>query len=160
MSESVLSSEPKKHKTNIVGLGVVALLALSLIFVGKAYVADVNTSIENSSAGIVAGVETVRQEATLVINAGTAPRSFVFELAGNTTAFDLLNRASMRENFVVETKSYDFGVSVEAIDGIRGGTAEGHYWIYYINGKMATVGADAYVVQPGDSIEFRYDAAQ
>lgn len=143
-------------KTNGVALLVVALLAGSILYLGSTVAKDVSRETEQASAGIVAGVESVRQEATLSIIGGSQLRSYTFDLSEPATALDLVLRASQRENFSVETTAYDFGTIIDSIDGIAGGD-QNRYWLYYVNNQQATVGADAYQVQPGDIVEFRYE---
>ncbi len=143
-------------KTNGIALGVLALLAVSVFFLGNTVVKDVSRDAEQASAGIVAGAKAVRQEVTVSIIGGAQNRQMTFDLTPGATALDLMLRAGQRENFAIETKQYDFGTIVEAIEGTRGGD-EGRYWLYYVNGEQATVGADAYLVKSGDLIEFRFE---
>ncbi len=132
---------------------VSAIIAVILVIGGVYYQ---NTQEKNEPQ--VAGIETAREEqVVLVINDGeNNPRNYDFNLEGGETVFDLLNRASMRENFVLETKEYDFGISIEAIGGKRGGE-DNKYWIYYVNGEMGSVAVDQQVAQSGDQIEFRFE---
>lgn len=50
---------------------------------------------------------------------------------------------------------YSFGEYVSGINGIMEGN--GYYWIYYVNGGMATVGAGNYQVQDWDVLKFVYE---
>ncbi len=69
------------------------------------------------------------------------------------TAMDMLV-----DNFEVET-SYG-GSFIKSINGIvsetKSGDQDGEDWIYFINGKEATVGANGYIVKPGDEIWFDF----
>jgi len=56
----------------------------------------------------------------------------------------------------IQTKKSDFGEYVDSINDIAGGT-DGKYWLFYINGQMASVGADAYVTKDGDVIQWRFE---
>lgn len=67
-------------------------------------------------------------------------------------ALDILTRSKQ-----IATKEYSFGTLVESIEGVANGK-EGRYWLYYINGEEAQVGAAEYKVQVGDVIEWRYTA--
>ena len=67
--------------------------------------------------------------------------------------------AVLRRTHEVAVKEYSFGILVEGIDGIAGGT-DGKYWIYYLNGTMATVGAGDYSAQPGDIISWRLEKGE
>ncbi len=68
------------------------------------------------------------------------------------TALELIKRTHP-----VVTKDYDFGTLVESIDGVKNGT-DNNYWILYINGKQASVGAGAYTIQKQDALEWRFEA--
>lgn len=155
MNQSPLPQE-KNHKTNILALGIVALVALGIVTFATQYVSEANKEIARVSSGTVAGVQAARQEATLVITGTPTPRRMTFDLTGSVSALDLIIRSGLREGFAVETQKFDFGTIVNAIDGVRGGDG-GKYWLYYINGQQATVGADAYTVKAGDEIDFRFE---
>lgn len=62
---------------------------------------------------------------------------------------------SLKKGHEVGTKKFSFGEMVEAIDGVGG--EEGKFWIYYVNGEAAKVGADQYEVKDGDRIEWRLE---
>lgn len=81
-----------------------------------------------------------------------AEQSDVISYKGVTdkTALELL-----KEIAHVETKDSSYGVYVDAINGIKGGT-DGKYWTFYVNGSMATSGADAYQTKDGEVIEWKF----
>lgn len=62
----------------------------------------------------------------------------------------------LKEKHEVQTKQYSFGDMVEAVDGVKGG--DGRYWIYYVNGETAKVGASDYKLKEGDKILWRLEA--
>lgn len=69
------------------------------------------------------------------------------------TALELL-----KENAQVETQSYEgIGELVVAIND-RPSTSD-HFWIFYINGEPAQVGAGAYETKPTDRLSWRFEAA-
>ncbi len=47
------------------------------------------------------------------------------------------------------------GTMVEEINGKK--AENGYSWIYYINGKEATVGVSSYILKEGDVIEWKYE---
>jgi hypothetical protein len=59
----------------------------------------------------------------------------------------------------VVTKSSSYGEYVDAIGSLKGGQ-DGKYWSFYIDGKMASVGGDAYVSKGGEKIEWKFEKAQ
>lgn len=56
----------------------------------------------------------------------------------------------------VVVKSSSYGAFVDSIDGVKGGQG-GKYWMYYVNGKLATVGAGAYKTKTGDHIVWKFE---
>ncbi len=72
--------------------------------------------------------------------------------AGN--AFQVLEEAAKKQNLILTTKQYDFGVFVEAI-GTIANTKE-KSWIYFVNGKSGTVAADKQNLNTGDTVEWKY----
>jgi len=61
----------------------------------------------------------------------------------------------LQQKAQVEIKEFSFGKLVEGINGVRSGN--GNFWIYYVNGQTATVGADQYRVKAGDVIEWKLE---
>lgn len=59
----------------------------------------------------------------------------------------------LRKYAGVETKHYDFGDLVIAINGTEGNGPK--YWSFYVNGKLSDVGAGAYTTKDSDSIEWK-----
>lgn len=70
--------------------------------------------------------------------------------AGITSLQQLQDEA---DNIVV--KETEFGRYVDAIEGHAGNT-DGKYWSFYIDGKLAEVGADAYIQKGGEKIEWKF----
>ncbi|WML44202.1 DUF4430 domain-containing protein [Neobacillus sp. PS3-40] len=78
------------------------------------------------------------------------------EIIGHPTAFQFLQVAIGAENVGYSDSQYG-----KMINTIKGLAAEGsNYWAFYVNGKMASVGADSYPLQPGDQISFQYESWQ
>lgn len=69
----------------------------------------------------------------------------------NSSAFDGLVKQTKGN---VETKDYSFGKMVNSINGIKGGT-DNKYWIYFVDGKSASVSADNYKCQDSEKIEWK-----
>lgn len=67
--------------------------------------------------------------------------------------------AILQRTHAVSVKEYSFGTLVEGIDGVMGGT-DGKYWIFYLNGSMAPVGAGEYTIAPGDEISWRLEKGE
>jgi biopolymer transport protein ExbD len=71
-----------------------------------------------------------------------------------STAFEALTQAAKDHDIPLVTKQYDFGVFVDAI-GEKASTAD-RAWIYFVNGKAATVAADTQALQDDDVVSWRY----
>ena len=95
----------------------------------------------------------------LTINDGQAVQTAKVEFTEGMTAFDVLKKGTEFLGLALETKSYDFGISVEKIGDNQGGT-DNKYWLYYVNDQPATVGADALKVKAADKIEFKFEASK
>ena len=59
----------------------------------------------------------------------------------------------------VTTKTSSFGEYVESIGKLKGGDG-GKYWTFYVDGKMASAGAGAYVAKGGEKIEWKFEKTQ
>ena len=63
---------------------------------------------------------------------------------------------TLQANHEVETDSFEFGEFVISINGIA--SEDGvNFWAFYVNGEQANVGADSYVAEEGDEIEWRLE---
>jgi LPXTG-motif cell wall-anchored protein len=78
------------------------------------------------------------------------------EIIGHPTAFQFLQVAIGAENVGYSDSQY--GKMINTIKGLAAGGS--NYWAFYVNGKMASVGADSYPLQPGDQISFQYESWQ
>lgn len=68
------------------------------------------------------------------------------------TAYDLLFK---KVDGQVVVKEYSFGKMVDTVGGLKGGT-EGKFWIYFVEGKSATISADTYYCQNQEEIEWKF----
>ena len=66
--------------------------------------------------------------------------------------------AQLQETAKVGTKTSEYGVYVECINGIKGDA--GNYWTFYVDGKMASIGAGEYVAKGGEKIEWKFEKMQ
>jgi hypothetical protein len=62
--------------------------------------------------------------------------------------------ALLKTHARVVVKNSSFGPLVDSINGVQGG---GKYWMFYTNGKQASVGAGAYVTKNGEKIEWKFE---
>lgn len=79
------------------------------------------------------------------------PTTFVtYQGEAGKNALELL-----RQHADVQTSSSSIGDYVTAINGNDGGGTK--YWLFYVNGQQANVGADAYVTKDGETLEWRLE---
>ncbi|QQG50253.1 MAG: DUF4430 domain-containing protein [Candidatus Berkelbacteria bacterium] len=65
----------------------------------------------------------------------------------------------LRERAVIETKTYEgLGELVIAINGKA--STENQFWVFYINGAPAEVGASTYITKATDVLTWKYENAQ
>ncbi|MGG1674492.1 DUF4430 domain-containing protein [Neobacillus sp. NRS-1170] len=78
------------------------------------------------------------------------------EIIGHPNAFQLLQVALGVEN--VGYTDTQYGKMITSLNGIK---AEGNnYWAFYINGEMASTGAEGYSLQSGNQISFQLESFQ
>ncbi|MFZ2556102.1 MAG: DUF4430 domain-containing protein [Minisyncoccia bacterium] len=125
-----------------------SICALTLLILGATYVAYPSPAPTFSSPEIQQHFEV-----TIAI-AGIVP-AHAFTVTEGATALELVQMAS-EQGFPVITKEYvGLGAMVETIGLLTNGT-DGKYWTYTVNGTSAAVGADAYMLEPHDAIEWTF----
>ncbi|OGL36103.1 hypothetical protein A3F05_02400 [Candidatus Saccharibacteria bacterium RIFCSPHIGHO2_12_FULL_47_17] len=105
-----------------------------LLVIGAGGVASVLTQDETPKAQI-----TTEQSQTTYVK---------YHGVEGQTALDLLKKYAL-----VETKHYDFGDLVTSVNGTPGNGPK--YWSFYVNDKLAEVGAGTYVTNDADTIEWK-----
>lgn len=82
--------------------------------------------------------------------------SYQVDIEKGDTAFSVLQRAAAAYKFALEYKSYDFGVFITSIGGIK---PEGNkYWAFYYNGKYSSVGASDQKINESDTIYWKLES--
>ena len=66
------------------------------------------------------------------------------------TALDLT-----KEKESIVTKGDGANAYIIGINGIAAQSSKKEYWAFYVNGKMAEVGAGSYILKDGDKIEWK-----
>jgi len=73
--------------------------------------------------------------------------SQVFTGLSGVTVFDVLNSTAN-----ITYTQYPFGVFIESINGVANNADNrGYYWQYWVNGHLAPVSADHYILSDGGS---------
>lgn len=87
---------------------------------------------------------------SVTATAQATPSTISYSGVDGKNALDLL-----KVNHKVDVKTSSFGDYVQGIDGVEGDA--GHFWSFYVNGSMASVGAGAYVSKSTDKIEWKFE---
>lgn len=74
------------------------------------------------------------------------------QVTEDQSALDLLNKTKS-----IEIKESSYGKLVDSIEGVKNNT-DSKYWLYYINGEPASVGAADYMLKQNDKIEWRFQS--
>jgi len=128
-----MEREARSAKTKIIaGVGAILVLGLGVWGIGQQTHTKTTTTTKPVSASVV-----------------KAPTTYVkYQGVEGKTALELL-----KTHAKVQTKSSSLGDFVVSINGNDGGGKK--YWLYYVNGKEAEVGAGAYETKTGDLIEWK-----
>lgn len=145
----------------------VLLLAIVIIAVGFILVwykllgnlsptPDTTTENEASESGTMQ----VQAKVDLYIDYGNG-KTTSYErvlIDSKSSVYSILSKKMSETGSVVTTKSYDYGVMVDSINGFK--SSNEYFWGYSVNGQVATVAADKYVLKNGDVIEWKYTKIQ
>lgn len=73
--------------------------------------------------------------------------------------YDLMLQAAQAGQFTLKEKNFggSLGYLIETINGVASSPTKKMFWIYYINGKKATLGISQYRLQPFDFIMWKYE---
>ncbi len=122
---------------------------------------DSSSGNQNSSSAGAAKDQKKIVQVTLAIDTESRKREFPMEMEENSTVFELLQKASNKHGFTFSYSSNAaYGIFVEELDGVRNNPYTSKYWLYYINGKYASVGASSQRLSEGDVILWRYESSQ
>jgi hypothetical protein len=97
-------------------------------------------------------------EEQIFISLTVLDKNYEIETREGSSVFDVMKELqnNTKNNFSFNYKEYPrMGVFVGEINGIKG--KRGAYWIYYVNGKEASVGVSSYVLKEGDSILWKQE---
>lgn len=82
-------------------------------------------------------------------------------ILSNTTLLELLQTQNAEDSELqLDTKEYaGLGTLIESMYGYKNGT-DGKYWQYKVNDVMPQIGADKYILKPGDAVQWFFGASQ
>lgn len=119
----------------ISGLILIVILGLIGILVGP--IAETNKTNEE-----IAGLEAQIAPKTI--------KTVSYEGQEGKTALELL-----KETHKIQTQESSMGVFVSSIDDTE--NQSDTFWMLYVDGKLASVGADQYKTKTGEKIEWRFE---
>lgn len=136
------SSHNKLTSRYIIGIAIAALLLIiALLATGFLRQDDSNSATDTSK--VIANENITTQSEDYVTYTATSEGSALEQLQSI--------------NDSVEVVESELGKYVDSINGLKGGT-DGKYWTFYVNGEMASVGADAFNPEGGEVIEWKFQA--
>lgn len=131
-----------------------SILQFGFIFIFGLLVAGCKPLLSPTSPQTSSPSNQKEQTAQIVLNFGDAIATYSAALQPSLSALSALTQVASASGRQVSVKTYSFGSLVESIDTYAN-TAD-RAWIYFVNNQAASVGADAYIIQPADLIEWRY----
>jgi len=100
-------------------------------------------------------VEKTQEKLSVIASIKTDEKT-ISELVYANTPFEALTVLAAKNQLSLKTKTYDFGIFVEAIGNYP--MTKEKVWIYSVNGKSGDVAADRYMLQTGDQVTWEYTA--
>jgi len=96
----------------------------------------------------VSGTDLMPLDVVINIASGNSTQTFYSTAKTGSSAFDALDKIAE-----VEATDGEYGKFITSINGAS--QDESHYWMFFVNGKLASVGSSSYVLESGDEIEFK-----
>jgi len=114
------------------------------------------TNPEGTISQVTGSPQSEKQYTGLVVDFGNGKLTSYesIEIKEGETAYSLLVKKMNETGSSVTTKTYDFGIMVESINGISGNA--NFFWQYSVNGQMGQVAADNYTLKNKDKVEWKY----
>lgn len=81
---------------------------------------------------------------------------YSFTATQESTVYDLMKKLKTEGETTFTEKTYaGMGKLIDSINGVRSNGEK--TWIYYVNGKRASVGVSNYKLKPGDVVSWKYE---
>ncbi len=98
--------------------------------------------------------QNVKPSVSVSIDTGKATELLTASVSA-FTPYEALLVSAEKNNRVVSTKQYDFGIFVTGVGDVM--TTAEYGWIYYVNTVSGNVAADSYELKSGDQIEWKFE---
>ena len=90
---------------------------------------------------------------TIIVKSSNDEQSYTQSAYEDETAFDILNKLKMENKIEFEYTTFDFGVMVDSINGVKADSKK-EFWQLLVNGKPSNVGVSDYKIKEGDILSF------
>lgn len=94
------------------------------------------------------------QTASLSVIVDNQAKTFSLPITATSSALSLLQTAAAHDQIPLVIKTSSIGILVESISGLPNTSTRS--WTYFINNQSTNITADSYLIQPGDTIEWKY----
>jgi hypothetical protein len=140
--QTVRSAESKSTSGIFKILLLVTVIAVIVIFGATQFTNNKSntTNEEQVSSNVTAPAVNITEDGKKVSYVGEEGKTALELLKAHTQA---------------DTKDTSFGEQVIAINGV--GQTASSFWLYYVNGEPAQVGADQYQTKDSDTVEWRLE---
>lgn len=116
---------------------------------------------EDESNSLNPAAKTLREKRTITATITVQGKNYPLTISEYSTAYDLMISAKNQRLITLHATPYgDLGYMIDELNGLKNSSGEKKYWIYYINGKKATIGISSYVIHEGDIIEWKYEDSE
>ena len=96
---------------------------------------------------------------TLKIISENNSNKYFKKAGGGISVLDLMKLIGEEDGLNFKYQDSGLGVFIEEINGVKNNSSDNVYWMFYVNGKMAAVGASDYKLSNNDIVEWRYEGA-
>ena len=132
-----------KKQTIFIGAVLVAVIATAFAYIPRTHESPQTISISSA---------TTTTQAILKVG----EKSYTVDISSGETVIRAMRALVDASGFAYTSREYPgLGEFVDSINGIK--NSGGMYWILYVNGITASLGASAIVLKADDVIEWKYE---
>jgi len=119
-------------------------------------VSTVKSDLNNKIKSLVIKESPVNENTkNVLITLNVFDKSYSIKTEEGVNVYDAMKSISDESFSFKATEHSGLGYFVEEINGVKG--TPGKYWIYYVNGKEASVGISNYILKNGDIINWKQE---
>ena len=132
---------------------LVVIFSSSVLF-GTARKARVEKEILEKQ--VLSAQNEAKKSITYIINFGDNKIETTLPFEENQTILQTLEKIAQEKNIILDPVKSNYGTYINGIGEYKGTKQKA--WLFYVNGKAADKGADSTLINPGDTIEWRYQS--